>query len=234
MSAGADSGRDDDALAAEYALGVLPHAERADFAVRLEIEPALRARVGFWETHFFELSGEIATEAPPASVFRAIERRLFPDPEQARSGLWTSLAFWRGLGLAALAGLALLTLTLGDAFRAPPDAPQPGYVAEVSGEAGAVRLVALYDAGTGELRFNRTEGTPESGRDFELWLIAGDEAPISLGLLPADATGTLPVSPELGARFSNAILAITDEPAGGSPSGNPSGAPVATGTLTSI
>ncbi|TIW84540.1 MAG: anti-sigma factor, partial [Mesorhizobium sp.] len=49
---------------------------------------------------------------PPASVKTAVDRRLFASaasvtaPTQPR-GLWSSLAFWRGLAAAAVAALAI-------------------------------------------------------------------------------------------------------------------------------
>ena len=112
---------------------------------------------------------------------------------------------------------------------------QPAYVAEVAGETSDVRLVALYEAGTATLRLNRTAGAPAQNRDFELWLIAGDRPPISLGVLPAAATSTVTVPDAVQPLFTEtAILAISDEPIGGSPTGQATGAVLATGPVTRI
>ena len=116
-----------------------------------------------------------------------------------------------------------------------PVALQPaGFVAELSGETGAVRLVAFYDAASGQLRLHRTEGTAATGRAFELWLIAGAEKPVSLGLLPDDARTVLSLPEALTAKLGAAVLAISDEPAGGSATGQPTGAVLATGKVSAI
>ena len=107
-------------------------------------------------------------------------------------------------------------------------------MAQVAGEANTVKLVAYYDEAKGELRLNRTEGAAATGRSFELWLIAGQDAPVSLGVLPTANTTRLVVPVNIRAKFKGGVLAISDEPAGGSPTGAPTGAVLATGQLASI
>jgi anti-sigma-K factor RskA len=92
----------------------------------------------------------------------------------------------------------------------------------------------LYDGQKGEIKFTRVSGAPVSGRDFQLWLIQGKNAPISLGVLPAQDKGIIKLSDDLKAKLSGSILAISDEPAGGSPTGQPTGAVLATGAMTLI
>jgi anti-sigma-K factor RskA len=230
---GAQERRDDNAMAAEYALGVLPHAERQTFARRLESDAALRDKVRFWEMHFASLAEEIAPATPPAHLRGAIEKTLFAAGTTPATGWWQSLALWRGVSLASLAGLVV---AVGLLARGPETAPEPGpsLVSELRSETGAVNLVVLYDARKGELRLNRTQGTAATGRDFELWLIEGGNAPVSLGVLPASATGILPVREALRAKLENSVLAISDEPAGGSPTGQATGTVLATGKVTEI
>lgn len=233
MSAGATDRRDDDALAAEYALGVLPHGERVAFARRLRDDRALREKVRFWDEHFATLSEGIEPVAPPARIREALERDLFATVAAPRAGWRDSLAFWRGVSLASLAAFAAVAALYVTAPR-PVSEAGPSLVAELSGETGAVRLVALYDEANGVLKLNRTEGNAASGRAFELWLIEGQNAPISLGLLPDQATGSLAVAAPLRGKLANAVLAISDEPSEGSPTGQPTGAVLATGKVTSI
>ena len=73
------------------------------------------------------------------------------------------------------------------------------------------------------------------GRSAELWLIPADGKPRSLGLL----TGTKRVSVKLNADLRaligvKAALAVSDEPPGGSPSGQPTGAILASGSLIPV
>ena len=233
MTQDADKHRDDDALAAEYVTGVLPHGERAAFAARLEAEPALREKVRFWDEQLAPLADGIEPVAPPAGVLARIEGELFASAAP-RKGWWESLGFWRGLSAASLAGLAVVAALYIAAPRTDTGEAGPTYVSQLAGEDNAVRVVALYDPREGVLRINRTDGAPASGRDFELWLIEGGDAPISMGVLPADRSGVLPVAEALRPRLASAVLAITDEPAGGSPTGVATGPIVATGEVSSI
>lgn len=232
MSDEHETERSDRALAAEYVLGVLPHAERQAFAARLEEDAALRAEVRFWSEQLSPLADEAEAVEPPAAVLDAVEGRLFPQAAPARAGWWSSLAFWRGLAIASLAALVLAGVYLANAPGPRPE--QPSYVAEITSENGTLKLVALVDAEAGVIRINRTEGTPESGRDFELWLIEGSNAPVSLGVLPGEARSSHEVPDKLTSRLSGAVLAISDEPEGGSPTGQPTGAVLAAGTVVEI
>ena len=225
--------RDDDAtLAAEYALGVLQGADREAFAKRIANEPALSAEVRKWDEHFISFADDIAAVAPPLSVKAALEKRLFASaPSGSRPSLWNSLGFWRGLAIASVAAVVALGAWN---LQKPVEQQTEALVAQVAGETNAVKLVAYYDAAKGQLRVNRTEGAAAAGRSFELWLIAGKDAPVSLGVLPATAATQIPVPEALRAKFTGGVLAISDEPAGGSPTGAPTGAVLATGQLASI
>ena len=65
-------------------------------------------------------------------------------------------------------------------------------------------------------------------------LIDGDAAPASLGVLPDDPHAVLEVAEGHRAAMPNATLAISDEPAGGSPTGLPTGDVLAAGQVSSI
>lgn len=223
---------DDDMLAAEYALGVLQGEARDAFARRLAGDPGLAASVRFWEEHFAQLVGEIAPVTPPQHMLARIESRLFASRQTAQKpSLWSSLGFWRGLAVASL--VAVVAVGAWN-FRPQDQGAGQALVAEVAGEQGLVKLVAFYDGKTGELRLNRTEGAAAAGRSFELWLIAGKDAPVSLGVLPAESAWRRTVPAALRGKFVNGVLAVSDEPQGGSPTGLPTGAVLATGKLTAV
>ncbi|NNU78873.1 anti-sigma factor [Halovulum dunhuangense] len=232
---GQDLGRSDDALAAEYALGVLPHAERVVFAMRLEHSAALRERVRFWEERLAVLSDDISPVPPPSRVLDRTERRLFGVPEK-RSGWWNSVGLWRGLSFASLVAALGLGFIAWQELRTPGQAgPGAAYVAELRGDTGAVSLMALFDEGTGTLRINRTAGDATVNRVFQLWLIAGDNPPVSLGLLPQDdATGVITIPEDIRDDIGDGTLAISDEPEGGSPTGQPTGDVLALGQMAPI
>lgn len=216
--------REDDLLAAEYVMGVLPHAERLVFANRLEREEALRRRVEAWETRLAPLRPDSEDVTPPAALRSAILGAVAP--AQPRPTWWNSLALWRGATAAALAALALITILL---VRTPP--ANPVLVADIVSTDSSVRVIAYYDQATGLLHVDRRAGERASGRDMEMWLIAGSGPPQSLGLMPAIATGSMTIPAAFRSGLETATLAISDEPAGGSPTGQPTGPVVAQGTL---
>lgn len=229
----------DDILAAEYVLGVLPHAERVSFMARLETEENLQARVKFWETHLTSMADEVEPVALPENTLQKIERRIFETSPnsgtEAGSGWWSSLGFWRGLSIASLLAVLILGGLLTGIVKLPGDTdPETVYVAELTGEGGIVRMISLYDRNTGTLKVNRVEGAPGQGRSFELWLIEGDNEAISLGVLPVAVKGEIDIPENLRGKFAGAVLAISDEPEGGSPTGQATGPVVAVGKLTDL
>jgi anti-sigma-K factor RskA len=71
---------------------------------------------------------------------------------------------------------------------------------------------------------------PPSDRAFELWAIApGSTRPRSLGVIPA--SGEMKISPLPADLRDGATLAISVEPMGGSPTQQPTGPVVFTGSV---
>jgi anti-sigma-K factor RskA len=65
---------------------------------------------------------------------------------------------------------------------------------------------------------------PPPGKSYELWMIPSAGNPVSLGLLPAEGTAEIRLPQGLGDRvLAAAGLAVSLEPAGGSPTGLPTG-----------
>jgi anti-sigma-K factor RskA len=217
--------------AAEYVLGIMSAAERLAFARRLAGDVGLRAEVIYWENKLSPMAEDVVPVAPPASVLKSIEGRLFA--EAPKPGLLQSLGFWRGLSFASLAAALVLGGVLFTQLNSGTETTST-LIAELSGESKAVRVAVAYDATASTLKINRVEGTAASGRSFELWLIEGSNAPVSLGLLPQNAQGSIVVPEAMRAKLPNAILAISDEPEGGSTTGAPTGAVLATGQVLTV
>ena len=136
----------------------------------------------------------------------------------------------------AAASVVALALVVGWNLRPPvEEAPSARFVASLENPETDVRYLALYDEAHATISLSRLDGTAAADQDFELWVIEGDEAPASLGVLAdADHIEVRP-SEELRAKFaSGAVLAVSLEPEGGSPTGQPTGAVVALGDLRSI
>jgi anti-sigma-K factor RskA len=226
----------DDIVAAEYVLGVLPSAERTAAARRIDLETAFARLVEQWEGYFSPLAASYQAVEPPASVKTALDRRLFAiggaAPSTSQPSLWSSLALWRGLAAAAIAAFAIYVAV---PYLSPPvPAPQARLVASLAPNASDVSYLAVYDAATGEVALSHVSGERGAGQDYELWMVEGQNAPVSMGVIPAGDSALLPVKPEIKAKLEKGVaLAISLEPAGGSTNGKPTTV-VAVGALQNI
>lgn len=206
----------DDILAAEYVLGVQSLPDRMATEARMKSDTAFAARVTAWQERLSALNDAYPDAAPPPDMLDRIEGRLFPAPAPKPSVL-RRFAGWIGGAVTAAALILAVALFL---------PPAPALVA-VMGD-GALRFEARFD--DGELTVTRVAGNAApDGQSQELWLIAPDAAPVSLGLL-ADAPLSVPY-PEVPAGWT---LAVSVEPAGGSPTGAPTGPVVAAGVIGDI
>ncbi|MEO5759855.1 MAG: anti-sigma factor [Mesorhizobium sp.] len=227
----------DDLLAAEYVLGVLSADERQIASRRIDGEAVFARMVDGWEVHLSPMAAAYPEVVPPATVKTAVDRRLFSTtaatPAQSRAGLWSSLAFWRGLTAAAVAALAIYIAV--PYVNKPVEQPQARLVASLAADGSDVKYLAVYDAAHHEVGLSHVSGERASGKDFELWMIEGKNPPVSMGVIPAGATTHLTISPAVQEKLAQgAVLAVSLEPAGGSPTGQPTGPVVAAGDLKSI
>lgn len=226
----------DDLLAAEYVLGALPADERTDAARRIEAEPAFARLVDAWEARLAPMASGYGEAEPAASVKQALDRRLFGagEPARRRGAVWNSLFFWRGLATAAITALLMVIAILA---LAPPLAPVTGdrLVASLSADDSDVHYFVVYDPRTAQIGLSHVSGALAAGSDFELWVIDGGQKPASLGVIPQGPNVHLKVAGALRRQIeSGAVFAISLEPAGGSPTGQPTGPVVAVGDLKKI
>jgi anti-sigma-K factor RskA len=218
-------------VAAEYVLGVLGAEERREVERRLLHEPALAAEVAFWEERLGVLADAVAPVAPPQQTWSQIEAAIGSPQGAQPASLWQNLAFWRGFGIAsatlAAASIAsLVYIGLVPATRTPLMATlagssgQPNVVATVTGNDLVVVPAALLT---------------NDPRAIELWLILPNQRPHSLGLIHPGQAMRLAIPPDLAGRLTpDAALAISLEPPGGSPTGQPTGPVIASGKLTRL
>jgi anti-sigma-K factor RskA len=228
----------DDLLAAEYVLGVLPADERQIASGRIDAETGFARLVDSWEVHLSPMAAAYAEVEPPATVKPAIDRRLFSSsaassPAAPSGSLWASLAFWRGLTAAALAALVLYIAV--PYVRPPVVVPQERLVASLAADGSDVKYLVVYDAARRDVGLSLVSGERAAGKDFELWMIEGKNAPVSMGIIPAGQTTHIPVTPAVQQKLAQgAVLAVSVEPTGGSPTGQPTGPVVAAGDLKGI
>lgn len=202
----------DSALAAEYALGTLRGAARQRFARRLLQEPELAAEVGRWQHALAELDHSVKPVTPPQAVWQRLAHSLPADKAPARSVRWP----WLGWALAAsFAGALIYTQLI-----PPPAAPQAVAVLNGSAEQGSwvVSLNTAKDRLTVQA-INAAAIRPD--RSLQLWLIPPGEKPQSLGLIATSVSQQVSIRPVQLASLPT--LAISLEPRGGSPTGQPTG-----------
>jgi anti-sigma-K factor RskA len=115
-----------------------------------------------------------------------------------------------------------------------PPAPAPAqYVAVLQKDGGSPAFILTVDGATRNFTVRKVDAAPEPGKSYELWVISDRlGAPRSLGVIgEGDFTARSALAAYDANIVRNASYAVTVEPAGGSPSGKPSAAPVFTGKL---
>jgi anti-sigma-K factor RskA len=219
-------------LAAEYVLGVLGAEERREIERRLALEPALASEVAFWEERLGGLADAVAPVPPPAQVWSRIEAAVAAPAAQPAS-VWQSLAFWRSFGIAS-ATLAAASIA-GLAYIGLVPSRQPPLMATLTGAAGQPNFVAAVTATGNNLVVVPASLLTNDPRAIELWLVLPNQRPQSLGLIQPGQPIRLTIPPELADRLTpDAALAVSLEPPGGSPTGQPTGPVIASGKLTNL
>lgn len=221
----------DEALAAEYVLHLLDAEDRRAFETRLREDQVLRMLVTEWEIKLAGMAEVIEPVEPPndlkSSVMRAIEG---PAKRSPIFGWKPWARIISTLVVTGFVGFLLLT----NVFEPKPDMT-PAFRAELSSTDNSVVLVASVIPATHEIVVEPVLGTPPQGRIFELWLIAESaQAPISLGVLATNETTRIRVPDDIAPSVRTGTIAISDEPPGGSPSGQPTGSVLATATFEDI
>ena len=116
---------------------------------------------------------------------------------------------------------------------APSPVPSAQYVALLQRDAGSPAFILTVDAATRNFTVRKVGADAEPGKSFELWLISDKlPQPRSLGVIGGSDFTARPVLADYDAGTINAATyAVTVEPAGGSPTGKPTSAPIYTGKL---
>jgi anti-sigma-K factor RskA len=116
-----------------------------------------------------------------------------------------------------------------------PSAPAPSgqYVALLQKDSGSPAFILTVDGATRNFTVRRVSATPEPGKSFELWLVSDKlQRPRSLGVVGGNDFTIRPVLSGYDPDTVNkATYAVTVEPEGGSPTGDPTGPIVYTGKL---
>lgn len=220
-----------DALAAQYVLGTLRGRARERFERLAGSDAALGDAVRQWEERLVPLAEALPPVRPPQRVWRAILRRVRgSEGPDARASMWASLGFWRGLALAGLAAAFVLAVAL---FTPAPERPEGTLVVVLAAQDAKPALVASADR-TGRVLTVKAIAPVELAADraLELWALPDRGNPRSLGLVAATGVVRLALpAPADQALQSVPALAVSLEPRGGSPTGQPTGPVLFTGPV---
>lgn len=231
-----------DLLAAELALGLLEGEELLTARGRAAQDPGFADTVRRWEGRLAPLIEEVREVPPPAGLWDGIERAI----GAANPGggevvtLRRKVSLWKGFAAGASAIAASLALLVGyQATRETPVPVQPDdapvLIATLSSEEAPTSLAVAYDREAASLLVTPGRLAEPAGRAHQLWIIPAGGSPISLGLVRSGAPQRLAVPAPVAARFAaSATIALSVEPPGGSPTGQPTGPVVAAGELLEI
>ena len=238
---------EDSVLAAEHALRLLDGPMRSKAESRMRNDPGFAAQVERWQERLSPLFEQVEPVAPPAGLWDSLQARLGGGAQVAAANdnvatLEQRLRVWRGLtaGAAALAAVCVAALVLRTPgspslpvpVTVPGEAPAartaPLAVAALRGETGAA-VVAAYDANSKSLVLTPAVSLDIGKKSAELWLIPAGGKPQSLGLI--DPSKPTRIAAPAGVGAAGAALAISVEPIGGSPTGQPTGPVIASGAL---
>jgi anti-sigma-K factor RskA len=213
-----------DRLAAEFALGTLPPRPRARLAQAARTEPVIAAAIDEWEQRLAALAVAIPAVTPPPRVWSAIVSRLGLSAAStgANDRWWNRLGVWRALtafAFVAALGLAIALLSQ------RPAVPEASVVAVLAGADGKPALIASARRSDAFLLVKAVGAAPiEAGKALELWMLPSGAAPRSLGLIPATGVVRVPLPAPTDTALANIpALAVSLEPATGSPTGLPTG-----------
>jgi len=216
-----------DALCGEYLVGTLRGAARRRFERARREEPLVAQRLEYWQGLIAPRYTKMMSEAhPSAAVWSRLEREL--GLSRYRTPWYRRTGFWRGWAVAATAALLLV---LGAQFAR--EAPPPVQIAQLTGK-DRTAVVTAHLSGDGrtlELHASRPviAGPAQS---YELWLLAPGGAVFSIAVLGSlDARFELPEDQRRRLR-EGGQLAVSVEPAGGSPTGRATGPVILVGPIT--
>ena len=227
------SGTEDDPmlLAAEYALGSLDLAEMREAEAQAARDPAFASEILFWQSRLAPLSSAVSPVQPPEALWARLALATGIGSAGAAVRRPAGRGFWQAstaVSLAIAAGLALFAFLP----RPPATVVEPArFVAALAPLATPARFLAETRP-DGSIAITSLNGVPApAGRAFQLWALPqGATTPASLGVLPA---GQQIVNPPQRASAQEQLL-VSDEPAGGSPTGLPTGAVLFGGKLVPL
>jgi anti-sigma-K factor RskA len=231
----------DNILAAEFVSGLLDATQRSEAERRIAQDQDFARLVEQWRTRLSDLDKTAPALPPDAALWERIERQIGTEAQTAAaapslmSRLWNSIEGLRAATAVSLASAlvfaivagAALTYATREAFRKPvyvavlvsDDTRQPGAVVNAFAD-GRVEMIPLAEINV------------PPGRALEIWTLWDrNVGPRSVGLIDRAQTVRLNLD-KLPPTGPDQLFEITLEPAGGSPTGRPTGPILYKGTTS--
>lgn len=211
------------ALAADYAIGLMSTPARRRFEQLLLDDAALRGELAQWQETLASLTDNLPEQPVPDRVWRGITARIDPQvlhvPEKR--------PFWNWLRITAAVCSLVVTVTLGVIYNR--DNARYSATLLTADAQPALKVEAHEDYLNVE---PLTLAAVDPQRSLELWAIPADGKPISLGVIPVGGKGRVELSDAQKALVGKPVaLAVSLEPKGGSPTGQPTGPVLYQGAL---
>jgi anti-sigma-K factor RskA len=219
-------------LAVGYALASLHGEARERLEGLIRDDPAVAAAVACWQVRLNGQAGDAPVNAPAESWAHILKQAGHASAQPAATvppapvrmeKLWNNIALWRAIGIGATAVATALIIFL--AVRRPDTVSDRTPVVVLNDEYGHPAFVAIAAYRARRLALAEVSvRRPLPGKAYQIWLLPKSGTPRSLGLVPQQKRVSIDLSAkDAGALTSAEGIAISLEPAGGSPTGLPSG-----------
>ena len=217
-------------LSGEYVLGVLVGAARRRFERLMMDRAELRAAVLAWEQRLAVLAFKLEPVAPPDYLWWRIMGRVRREVQPGRDA--QRLTLWRVWALVATLVLAVVIVTQ---QYLPTAEMKPATMALISDQTGKpMWLISVHPEDKRIDMKALADMAPPVGKSYELWLLPQSGAPHPMGLMNPTGVASERVNGQVLSDLASAkALAISLEPAGGSPTGQPTGPVLWVATLVS-
>ncbi len=228
---------DIDALAGEYVLGTLSAAERRAVAERREREAELDVAIRAWEARLAPMIDTLSPVAPPPNLYSKVRAQIglsshVVSLKAREQSLVRSARRWRNMAAGMTALAASLAGVLSWRVSLERDVPTQ-YTAVLQSGSDKPAFLLTVDTETHKLVVSAINAPKQEAKTYEVWLVSDKmPAPKSLGVMDEGDMHVMPMKDgDETSMFMNATYAVSLEPAGGSPTGKPSGPVLYTGKL---
>ena len=214
------------ALAGDYAIGLMPSGARKRFEQLLLNDAGLREELAAWQTTLVRLTDTLGQDPVPEHVWRGIVARIEPQKLHVPA----KPPFWNWLRVTAAACAVVIAVAVGVLT------PRDSITYNATLLSGTAQPTLRIEAHADYLNVKPLQlAAVDSGRSLQLWAIPVGGNPVSLGLLPAAGAGKIDLNASQQQLLaSNVVLAVSLEPEGGSPTGQPTGPVLYQGPLAAL